>query len=161
MDHPTVEVLSQALGPVEGILGFPFFARYKMTLDYQAGRLTFAPGSFQPTDILQSLAATLLAREKPVAKLLAPAALWGFSVDKKPDDERAGVAIKDVLLGGAAAKAGLRAGDRLLSLDGRWTDSVEDCYTAASYVKPGMEVRILIERQGTETGLTVKPLAGI
>src|SRR5262249_18421566 len=31
MDHPTVGVISSLLGPIEGIIGFPFFARYKMT----------------------------------------------------------------------------------------------------------------------------------
>src|SRR5262249_22165281 len=29
MDHPTVKELSLALGPLEGIVGFPFFARYR------------------------------------------------------------------------------------------------------------------------------------
>src|SRR5262249_29069517 len=28
MDHPTVELISKYLGPIEGIVGFPFFARY-------------------------------------------------------------------------------------------------------------------------------------
>jgi membrane-associated protease RseP (regulator of RpoE activity) len=161
MDHPTVEVLSKALGPVEGIIGFPFFARYKMTLDYQAKRLTFAPSGFEPTDILQTLVDTLLTREKPANKLLAPAALWGFTVDKKHDDDRSGVSIQQVLPGGAAAKAGLQAGDRLLSLDGRWTDSVADCYAAAGYVKAGTVVGIVVEREGKEMELTVKPLPGL
>ena len=49
--------------------------------------------------------------------------------------------IKEVLPGGAAAVAGLQANDRLLTLDDRWTDSLTDCYTAASYVKPGTEVK--------------------
>ena len=161
MDHPTVEVLSRFLGPVEGILGFPFFARYKMTLDYQAKQLTFAPNGFEPADILQSLMTDLLAREKPAAKRLAPAALWGFTIVKESANEQAGVVIQEVLPGGAAQKAGLRAGDRLLSLDGRWTDTVVDCYLAASYVKPGKEVRVVIERQGKEQELLVKPVAGL
>lgn len=161
MDHPTVEVLSRALGPVEGIIGFPFFARYRVTLDYQAKQLTFAPSRFEPTDTLQTLMATLLAGEKPAAKRLAPAALWGFSVDKKPDDEGAGVVIKEVLPGSAADKAGFRVGDRLLSLDGRWTDSVADCYAAAGYVQPGTEVRVVLSREGNVSELTVKPLAGL
>jgi hypothetical protein len=161
MDHPTVEVISRTLGPVEGILGFPFFARYKMTLDYQAKRLTFAPNGFEPADILQSLVSGLLASEKPVTKRLAPAAMWGLSIGKERADEQAGVNIREVLAGGAAQQAGLRAGDRLLSLDGRWTDSVADCYLAASYVKPGAEVRVIIERQGKEQELVVKPVAGL
>jgi Aspartyl protease/PDZ domain len=160
MDHPTVEALSRTLGPVEGIIGFPFFARYKMSLDYQARQLTFAPSGFEPVDIMQTLVETLLTREKSAARLLAPSALWGFSVDTKVDDKPAGVAIKEVLPGGAAAEAGLQAGDRLLSIDGRWTDSVADCYAAASHVKAGTEIRIVIERHGMERELTVKPVAG-
>jgi hypothetical protein len=161
MDHPTVEVISKALGPVEGILGFPFFARYKMTLDYQAKQMTFAPNGFEPADILQSLMTDLLAREKPATRQLAPAALWGFTIGKESADEQAGVVIREVLSGGAAQRAGLRAGDRLLSLDGRWTDTVVDCYLAASYVKPGTEVRVSIQRQGKEEELLVKPVAGL
>lgn len=161
MDHPTVEAISRAMGPVEGILGFPFFARYRMTLDYQAKRLTFTPSGFEPADILQTLVASVLTPEKPVNERLAPAALWGFTVAKKSEDEQPGVAIQKVLPEGAAAQAGLQAGDRLLSLDGRWTDSVTDCYRAARYVKPGMEVRIVIQRQGKEMELTVKPSPGL
>ena len=46
MDHPTVSVRSAGEklgGPLDGIVGFPFFARYKMTLDYQAKTLTLVP----------------------------------------------------------------------------------------------------------------------
>src|SRR5260370_33435505 len=161
MDHPTVEGISKALGPIEGIIGFPFFARYKMTLDYQAERMTFAPSGFEPTDILQTLAASLLTPGKPASERVAPSALWGFTVARKNDDEQSGVAIQDVLPESAAARAGLLKGDRLLSLDGRWTDSVADCYRAARYVKPGMEVRIVIERQGKEMELTAKPSPGL
>ena len=48
--------------------------------------------------------------------------------------------IKEVLPGSPAAAAGLKVGDRLLTLDGRWTDSLADLYTAAGYVKPGETV---------------------
>ena len=161
MDHPTVEVLSKALGPVEGIIGFPFFARYKMSLNYQAKQLTFTPSDFEPADIMQTLVESLLTREKAPVRRLAPSALWGFSVDKRGDDEPAGVAIKEVLPGSAAAEAGLQVGDRLLSIDGRWTDSVVDCYAAASYVKAGTQICIIVERNGIERELTVRPMAGL
>jgi S1-C subfamily serine protease len=132
-----------------------------MTLDYQAKRLSFVPSGFEPSDILQTLLADVLGREQPVTKVLAPAALWGFTVDKKKPDKDSGITIMAILPGGAAAQAGLRVGDRLLSLDGRWTDSVADCYAAAGYVKPGTEVRLVIERQGKETELLVRPLQGL
>src|SRR5205814_1211873 len=34
MDHPTVDAISKVFGPIDGIVGHPFFARYKMTVDY-------------------------------------------------------------------------------------------------------------------------------
>src|SRR5262245_23192437 len=47
MNHPTVEAFSDAFkekyGSIEGIVGFPFFARYKMTVDYAAKEMTFVP----------------------------------------------------------------------------------------------------------------------
>jgi hypothetical protein len=161
MDHPTVQVISEILGPVEGIIGFPFFARYRMTLDYQAKELTFLPSGYVPADILETLLAAVLGRDKPDAKILAPAALWGFVVDKAKDDEEAGVVVKEVLPTGAAARSGLKAGDRLLTLDDRWTDSVVDCYTAAGFVKAGTAVKIVIKRQGKEKELMVTPQAGL
>jgi hypothetical protein len=161
MDHPTVKVISEVLGPVEGIVGFPFFARYRMTLDYQAKELTFVPSGFVPTDILQSLLMALMARDKPAPTILAPAALWGFVVDKDKDDETPGVTIKKVLPASAAARAGLQIGDRLLTLDDRWTDSVNDCYTAAGYVRPGTEVKVVVRREGKEKELLVTPQAGL
>jgi hypothetical protein len=48
MDHPTVMAISEALGPIDGIIGFPFFARYKMTVDYQKKELTLVPSGYVP-----------------------------------------------------------------------------------------------------------------
>ena len=42
--------------------------------------------------------------------------------------------MKDVLPESPAALAGIKTGDRLLTLDGRWTDTVADCYIAAGHV---------------------------
>lgn len=161
MDHPALAVLSQAFGPVDGILGFPFFARYRMTLDYQSQQLTFVPNGYQPADVLQALMAALLVADKPEPKVVAPAGLWGCQVEKDAKDEAAGVVIKDVLPGSPAAAGGLKAGDRLLTLDGRWTDSVADCYTAAAHVPPGTTVPLVVERDGKQVRLLVKPRAGL
>jgi hypothetical protein len=161
MDHPTVQVLSDILGPIEGIIGFPFFAQYRMTLDYQTKELSFVPNGYVPIDILITLMRTITAQEKPAPKVLAPAALWGFAVDKAGGDEESGVTVKTVLPGSAAARGGLQAGDRLLTLDDRWTDSVADCYTATSYVKAGIAVKLRIRRGSQEKELTVTPEPGL
>jgi len=161
MDHPTVQVMSDVFGPLDGIIGFPLFARYKMTLDYQARQMTFVPSGYEPADIVQALMATLLAGEKPAARVLAPGGVCGLRVHKDATDEAAGVIIKEVLAGSAAAAAGLRAGDRLLTIDGRWTDSVTDCYQAAGALKPGTPVKVRIQRDGEEKELSLTPQAGL
>jgi hypothetical protein len=164
MDHPTIEAISSVLGPIEGIVGFPFFARYKMTLDYQAKQMTFVPNGFEPPDVLKSLTANVMALiqdKKPPRRVQAPAAQWGLVVTKMPGDDEAGVTLKEVLAGSAASAAGLQAGDRLLTLDGRWTDSVADCYAAASHVKPGTAVTVVVRRTSRELELTVKPTFGL
>jgi hypothetical protein len=163
MDHPSIQVLSDVpgIGPLEGIVGFPFFARYRMTLDYQAKQLTFTPSGYVPADIMQAILTAVMARDKPATRVLAPAGLWGFTVDKKDTDEEAGVTIKQVLPESAAARAGLKAGDRLLTLDDRWTDSVTDCYAATADVKPGTPVSIKIRRDKNELELIVTPQLGL
>jgi hypothetical protein len=164
MDHPTVEVISKILGPVEGILGFPFFARFRMTIDYQRREMTFVPNGYDPPDAMEALMASvmLLTENKPgQQKVLQSAAQWGLVLDKEKNDEQAGVTVKEVLSGSAAAAAGLKAGDRLLSLDGRWTDSLADAYSAAGHVKPERATTVMIRRGGKEMELTVKPRSGL
>ena len=69
--------------------------------------------------------------------------------------------IKQVLPASAAARAGLKAGDRLLTLDDRWTDSVSDCYAATTDVKPGTAISIKIRRDKNELELIVTPQLGL
>jgi hypothetical protein len=164
MDHPYIDAMSQAFGPVYGIVGYPFFARYKMTIDYQAQKLTLVPNGFQPGDANEVLIGTIMAamegKDRP-PKVLAPAGQWGFSVEKKTGDRDAGVVVKSVLAESPAAAGGLKVGDRLLTLDDRWTDTVADTYLAASLVKPGTEAKLKVKRDGKEVELTVKPAAGL
>jgi membrane-associated protease RseP (regulator of RpoE activity) len=163
MNHPTVEAISKALGPIDGIVGYPFFARYKMTVDYQARTLTFVPNGYRPGNVLQqmqtTIAARMLAPDKP--RILAPAGQWGLVAHKEANDDEPGVTLAKVRPGSAAATAGLKAGDRLLTLDGRWTDSVADLYEAARHVKPGTAVPVRIKRDGKEMEIQVKPRAGM
>jgi hypothetical protein len=54
-DHPTVSLIDKHFGPIEGLIGFPFFARFKMTVDYQKKELTFVPNNFEPPDAMKIL----------------------------------------------------------------------------------------------------------
>jgi hypothetical protein len=164
MDHPTVSAISKALGPIDGIVGLPFWGRYKMTLDYQKKEMTFTPNGHEPPDAMEAMMATVMAlmtREKPPTKVVSAAGQWGMRVTKDEDDDEPGVAIKSVMDGTAAAKAGLKPGDRLLTLDDRWTDTVADCYAAAGAIKPGTTVKVTMRRDGKEMELNVTPASGL
>ncbi|MCS6850504.1 MAG: retroviral-like aspartic protease family protein [Gemmataceae bacterium] len=161
MDHPAVAALSQAFGPIDGILGFPFFARYRMTLDYQASEMTFVPNGYEPPDVLEALMAALLAPEPKGPRVVAAAGLWGFTVEKPDGDTQPGVVVKEVYAGGAAAAGGLKPGDRLLTLGGHWTDSVADCHYAASALPPGQAHPVIVRRQQQEIRLSLTPRPGL
>jgi len=164
MDHPTVAAIAEVVGPVEGIIGFPFFARYKMTIDYEKKKMTLVPSGYVPGDAMQGLMNKIMSgskKEKPEPTVLAPAAVWGFTVDKETKDEADGVKVTEVLAKSPAEAGGLKVGDRLLTLDGRWTDSVSDTFLAASAVKPGKPAVLVIKRDGKEMKLTVTPGKGL
>jgi hypothetical protein len=159
MDHPTVELIANHVGPLHGIVGFPFFARFKMTIDYQAKTLTFEPNGYKPPDVMKAMLAALMGPSAPI--VLSPAGQWGVLVGKESGDEDEGVDLKEVIPGSAAARAGLKRGDRLLTVDGRWTDSVKDLYEAAGRIKAGTTVVARIKRGGKEMEVKVTPAAGM
>jgi hypothetical protein len=164
MDHPTVAALARILKqPIEGIVGFPFFARYKMTIDYQKKEMTLAPSKFEPTDMMDKMmdGFGLMGAGASKKTFVAPGALFGVKVTKEANDEEAGVTIQEVFAGSPAAAAGLKIGDRLLVLDGRWTDSVLDTFEAAASLRPGTAVPVVIRRNGKEETKTLKAQAGL
>jgi len=164
MEHPTVAALSSALKKeVYGLVGFPFFARFQMTIDYKDKTLTLQPSTYRPPDVMKAMNATMMSvlRGKQTPKMLSSAGQWGLMADKKLDDEDDGVDVRTVMPGGPADKAGLKVGDRLLTIDGRWTDSLEDLYDAAGYARAGTNVPVRVKRDGKEMELTVVPKKGL
>ena len=157
-NHPTVDLLSKVDGPLAGIVGFPFFARYRTTIDYQHHTITLAPSAYEPVDTEAKLRAYMEGDETDES--LAPAVMLGVRVAKGAKDEAPGVDVAAVTPGGPADQAGVRAGDRLLTIDNRWTDAVVDCYAAAAALpaEPG-RVAAKVRRGGAEltVQLDVKP----
>lgn len=165
MDHPTVKAISDAFrdeyGPIEGIVGFPFFGRFATTIDYQKKQLTLVPTDFTPGDYLNDLTQTLTsaAERKAAPRVVGAAGLWGFAVER-PDGDEPGVLVSKVFADTPAASGGLKAGDRLLTLDGRWTDTVADAYLAASLVRAGRAAKLTVRRDDKERTIMVTPTKG-
>ncbi|MBI3824194.1 MAG: clan AA aspartic protease, partial [Planctomycetes bacterium] len=80
MNHPTVAAIASFVGPIEGILGFTFYSKYKMSIDYEKKLITFEPNTYEPGDVMKMMMARFTApksvREAP--KILAPAGLLGI-----------------------------------------------------------------------------------
>ncbi|MDR3638784.1 MAG: PDZ domain-containing protein [Isosphaeraceae bacterium] len=162
-DHPILKALGDFLGrPLDGIMGYTFFARYKTTIDYQARRMTFEPVNAKIRNLMQDLQARLAGPKEQKHRVLAPSAFWGLNVGAPSGGVSSrGVPVTAVWPDTPAADAGLKAGDIVSVLDGRWTASVADVYAATTGVSPGRAVEVVVLRDGKELTLTVTPRAGL
>jgi putative serine protease PepD len=67
-----------------------------------------------------------------------------------------GVPVAEVVSGGPAADAGLKTGDRILTIDGQSVDAVSDVRSFVGDRKPGEKVELTVKRDGSTTTLTVR-----
>lgn len=163
MDHPALKALAGFLGkPLDGIMGYTFFAHYRTTIDYKAREMTFSPIDFEVKDLIRDIQDRMLGPKVARERVLAPRGIWGLSVGAPEGGvAAAGVPITAVRAGSPAAAAGLRVGDILTTLDGRWTTSIANTYAAAATVDPGTAVPVVVRRGGQEKTLTVTPVEGL
>lgn len=161
MDHPTVVAIGEVVGPIEGIVGFPFFAKFRTSVNYQNKTMTMKPSSYEPGDVMQSLMSTMMSGSKERKLYLSPTTVWGVAVGKEKEDQEDGVEVVHVYTDSPAELAGIKLGDRLLVIDGTWSDSIEDCYRAVSQVKAGRTVEVKVRRDGKERTLKVETKAGL
>jgi hypothetical protein len=163
MDHPTVKAISSVVGPLEGILGFTFYARYKMSIDYEKKLITFEPNEYVPSNAMEVMMERMMApksvREAP--RILAPAGILGLKVEPANADANGGVLVKEVMPGTPAASAGFKEGDRLLTLGGRWTDTVTDTFAAVAELRPGSPATAEVLRGKEKIQLKVTIRAGL
>jgi len=161
LDHPTLKALGGFLGrPLDGIIGFTFFAHYRTTIDYQAKVMTLEPVDFEVRNLVKDLPDRLAGPKVARRRFLAPSGLWGLTLGD-PVEGGSGVAIQAVRPGSPAEAAGLKSGDVLTTLDGRWTTSLSDAYAAAQGAAPGQAVEVVSQRDGREIRARVRPVGGI
>src|SRR5262249_45118489 len=134
LDHPLLKAMGEMIDrPLDGIIGYTFFARYRTTIDYRARTMTFEPVNAQVRNLMKDLPERLAAPRVARERVLAPGGLLGLSVgDPREGLESAGVPVLSVLADSPADAAGLKPGDILTALDGRWTASVTDAFAAAA-----------------------------
>jgi predicted metalloprotease with PDZ domain len=157
---------------LHGVIGYNVLAKYRITYDFTADKLTWVPLDFDPPDPkgigrggqggLEILG--------PIMKVLG--GLMGITpnfevrgrgfLGVETEDRKDGVYVKAVLADSPAAKAGLKAGDKItavgLSSSGkrkpRMTDidTPRDLARALAETKSSDELRVEVRRgEGTET----------
>lgn len=165
LDHPLIGAMNRLFHiKLEGIIGYTFFARYKVTIDYQAKTLTFEPVDFQVRNFMKELPDRLAGPKVARERYLSAPALWGLTVDEAGEGERiaaAGVKVVHVLADSAAAHGGIEPGDMITSIDGRWTTSVLDAHAAAATVAAGRSVAVGVIRGGKALMIAIEPADGV
>ncbi len=74
-------------------------------------------------------------------------------------DDVVGVLLSDVTPGGAAAKAGVEAGDIIVGLAGSEVENIYDYSTILNGLRAGEETEIIVQRDGKRLSLKLIPLA--
>jgi membrane-associated protease RseP (regulator of RpoE activity) len=162
-DHPILSALGDVIGRrIDGIMGFTLFARYRTTIDYQTRRMTFEPVDYQVRDLLKELPDRMLGPKVAKERVLAPLGVWGIRLGRPTGGlDAPGVPVAVVDDGSPAQKGGLKPGDVITTLDGRWTASIADVFAAAADAEPGRPAPVVIIRDGKEMTLSVTPADGI
>ena len=163
---------------IDGLLGFSALARFKIELDPTNDRMTWTRLAFEPADppaprrrpgekppgamqamnalgTVAKIAAALVGRQ-PEDELV-PRGFLGLELDDAGAD---GVRVVHVLPRSPAAKADVRAGDRLTHVNGRAVGSARAAREAASSVARGAVVALILRRAGEPNEITRDVTAG-
>jgi putative serine protease PepD len=134
-----VDLLSQ-------VVGIPTLA----ALDPEFGQTPAAGIGFAiPSDTVKLIADQLISSGKVS---VSGRAFLGVSVTTPLNG---GVLVASVQPGGPAAAAGMKAGDRIVSLDGTPVASTDDLAAALASVKPGTTIPVTVERNSEKRTLDV------
>lgn len=82
----------------------------------------------------------------------------GFIPDMSGGDGKPGFILGGASPGSPAEKAGVQAGDRLLTFDGKPVNSIEDLQAVLLAAKPNVTIKIVILRKGVEMTLELTPV---
>lgn len=101
------------------------------------------------------VAATMIASGAVALSYTPAAASTRMAAVVAQAETEKGVLIARVEANGPAAKAGLRRGDIVLSVNGKAVNDVQALRSALSELKPGADIKVVVDRGGSEQTLTV------
>ncbi len=142
---------------LHGLMGYTVLAKFKMDYDYTKKQLTWTPSKAEPLqpmplgakgasggmDMMVGLVRilTFFAGVGPPPPP-QPRGFFGFELDEKDKQVR----VARVLANSPAAKAGLKKGDRIVSIGSNEVNAVKDVMQRTSKITAGKTLDITVER---------------
>jgi hypothetical protein len=149
---------------LHGVIGYTILARYRIELDLSRRRMAWTELAYRPP-APQSLGALGVTLWAVSAVVRLAASVMGLP-DRPPPVARglAGIEVRArgravevvrVLAGSAAARAGVRSGDRIVMVSGRPVSSMAQIRNLTRSSRAGHRADLIVERSGTRMALTV------
>ena len=154
---------------IEGMMGYTVLAKYKMEFDYTQKQMIWTPVRTEPLppmslgkgakdaagggmDLMIALvkALTFFAGITPPPPP-EPRGFFGFEMDQQDK----AVVVAGVLADSPAAKAGLKKGDRIVSVEAAEISQVDDVLQRASKITAGKMLTLTIERNKKQQDLKI------
>lgn len=143
---------------LHGMIGYSVLARYKMEIDFSRDKMTWLPLAHEPRLPRRLGGAPAELGGLDLIGSLMKALGSGLGMADQPEAQRrgfAGMALKDgeenpevtaVLERGPAAHAGVKAGDRILRVQGRTVVDSDDVLRLARKLPAGAQVKLRVQR---------------
>jgi hypothetical protein len=152
---------------LHGVVGYNVLAKFRITYDFTADKLTFVPLAFDPPEpkgIGKGGGQGGLEITGTIMKMLAgfmgvkptfavnPTGFLGVELEEKKD----GLFVKAVLKGGPADEAGIKAGDKLESVRSSSPETTDALKKAVAKASVGDSLKVIVSRDGESKTLTVQ-----
>jgi hypothetical protein len=159
---------------LDGLMGYAILARFRLQIDLSKDRMVWTPINYNPPPLptrrgasgpassadekrLESVG-SLLKVIGPLVKQIPPPPQYRGFLGLELAQQNNAVMIEQVLGDSAADKAGLIAGDRLLSIDGKPVISITDAQAMVQHIGKGKTAVIRVARDQAKVQL--KLIAG-
>jgi hypothetical protein len=157
---------------LHGILGYNLLAHYKMDLDFTKSKMTWTALDFKPPPLvpidgkgpagMEALGGILKFLSAFMGKTLpGPPNPRGFLGVELADSDGDYVLVKAALQDSPAAKAGVRAGDRITHFQGKTVSSVSSFQRQAAKLTATQQVRLTVERDGEKKEISFRAGGGL
>jgi hypothetical protein len=158
---------------LHGILGYTLLARYRIQIDLTRDTLTWTKLNFKPPapqplgkkgaepPDLGAIAALMKVLALFVGRQAEPVQVPRGYLGIELAEKEGAVTIKAVLAKGPAAKAGLRAGDRIERVQGKAVATIADLRRRAAHLTAGQQLRLTIHRGQQTQEITITAGEGL